>query len=161
MSHRRRPIIPHLDASKSFYESPRHDSALRSTHSGSPTHRPGHVRHEGYRDHFPPIKPLQPPKGSERPDRLDRRCWLWPSSAFGGPCSTPTAERLASEGLKYGRFHTMTLCSPTRQALLRAESSCRIRHGAAVRISRDRRSKIRLAGYSNGRHSSFARAARR
>jgi arylsulfatase A-like enzyme len=28
------------------------------------------------------------------------------SSAFGGPCRTPTAERLAEVGLKYTRFHT-------------------------------------------------------
>ena len=30
----------------------------------------------------------------------------------------PTAERLAANGLKYDRFHTTALCSPTRQALL-------------------------------------------
>ena len=40
------------------------------------------------------------------------------SSAFGGPCHTPTAERLAARGLKYTRFHTTALCAPTRQALL-------------------------------------------
>jgi arylsulfatase len=40
------------------------------------------------------------------------------SSAFGGPCQTPNAERLAAGGLKYLRFHTTALCSPTRQALL-------------------------------------------
>jgi len=40
------------------------------------------------------------------------------SSAFGGPCHTPAAERLAGGGLKYIRFHTTALCSPTRQALL-------------------------------------------
>ncbi|MEU7892537.1 arylsulfatase [Nonomuraea sp. NPDC049152] len=40
------------------------------------------------------------------------------SSAFGGPCHMPTAERLAAQGLKYSRFHTTALCSPTRQALL-------------------------------------------
>ena len=40
------------------------------------------------------------------------------SSAFGGPVRTPTLERLASEGLKYNRFHTTALCSPTRVALL-------------------------------------------
>ena len=39
------------------------------------------------------------------------------ASAFGGPCATPTAERLAAGGLKYNRFHTTALCSPTRQAL--------------------------------------------
>jgi arylsulfatase A-like enzyme len=38
------------------------------------------------------------------------------SSAFGGPISTPTAERLAAGGLKYNRFHTAALCSrPARR----------------------------------------------
>ena len=40
------------------------------------------------------------------------------SSAFGGPCATPNAERLAAGGLKFNRFHTTALCSPTRAALL-------------------------------------------
>jgi arylsulfatase A-like enzyme len=40
------------------------------------------------------------------------------SSTFGGPIHTPTAERLAGDGLRYTRFHTTALCSPTRQALL-------------------------------------------
>ena len=40
------------------------------------------------------------------------------SSAFGGPCETPNFEKLAAGGLKYNRFHTTALCSPTRQALL-------------------------------------------
>ena len=35
-----------------------------------------------------------------------------PSSAFGGPCHTPDAERLAAGGLKYNRFHTTALCAP-------------------------------------------------
>jgi arylsulfatase len=39
-------------------------------------------------------------------------------SAFGGPCNMPNAERLAAGGLKYNRFHTTALCSPTRVALL-------------------------------------------
>ena len=40
------------------------------------------------------------------------------SSAFGGPISMPTVERLANEGLRYNEFHTTALCSPTRAALL-------------------------------------------
>jgi arylsulfatase len=40
------------------------------------------------------------------------------SSAFGGPINMPTCERLAKNGLKYNRFHTTALCSPTRVALL-------------------------------------------
>ncbi len=40
------------------------------------------------------------------------------SSAFGGPIHMPTLERLAAAGLKYNKFHTTALCSPTRVALL-------------------------------------------
>lgn len=40
------------------------------------------------------------------------------SSAFGGPINMPTLDRLAGEGLRYNRFHTTALCSPTRTALL-------------------------------------------
>jgi arylsulfatase A-like enzyme len=40
------------------------------------------------------------------------------SSAFGGPIHMPSAERLATGGLRYNQFHTTALCSPTRAALL-------------------------------------------
>ena len=40
------------------------------------------------------------------------------SSSFGGPVYMPTAENLASNGLRYNQFHTTALCSPTRTALL-------------------------------------------
>jgi arylsulfatase A-like enzyme len=40
------------------------------------------------------------------------------ASTFGGPIPTPTLERLAKNGLRYNRFHTTALCSPTRAALL-------------------------------------------
>ena len=40
------------------------------------------------------------------------------SSAYGGPCRMPTAERLASGGLSYSRFHTTAICAPTRVSLL-------------------------------------------
>ncbi len=48
------------------------------------------------------------------------------SSAFGGPIHMPTCEKLAKNGLKYNRFHTTALCSPTRMALLtgRNHHSC-------------------------------------
>src|SRR5882762_8791483 len=68
---------------------------------------------------FPPIQPLRPPKGAPNVliILLDDVGFA-ASSTFGGPCHTPTAERLAGGGLKYNRFHTTALCSPTRQALL-------------------------------------------
>ncbi len=66
-----------------------------------------------------PILPLRPPVGAPNVlvVLLDD-VGFGASSAFGGPCRTPTAERLASGGLKYTRFHTAALCSPTRAALL-------------------------------------------
>ena len=39
------------------------------------------------------------------------------TSAFGGPITTPTLDRLAKGGLRYNQFHTTALCSPTRTAL--------------------------------------------
>jgi arylsulfatase A-like enzyme len=39
------------------------------------------------------------------------------TSAFGGPVSTPTFDRLASEGIFYNNFHTTAVCSPTRAAI--------------------------------------------
>jgi arylsulfatase A-like enzyme len=68
---------------------------------------------------FPPIEPLLPPEGVPNVlvVLLDD-VGFGASSAFGGPCRTPTAERLAADGLKFNRFHTTALCAPTRQALL-------------------------------------------
>jgi arylsulfatase len=68
---------------------------------------------------FPPIEPLRPPEGAPNVlVVLIDDCGFGASSAFGGPCETPTADRLAENGLRYNRFHTTALCSPTRQALL-------------------------------------------
>ena len=68
---------------------------------------------------FPPIESLRPPAGAPNVlvVLLDD-VGFGASSAFGGPCQTPTAERLAAQGLKYTRFHTTALCAPTRAALL-------------------------------------------
>ncbi|GAA4743809.1 arylsulfatase AtsD [Nocardioides endophyticus] len=68
---------------------------------------------------YPPIEPLLPPKGAPNVLLvLIDDVGFGASSAFGGPCQTPTAERLAAGGLRYNRFHTTALCAPTRQALL-------------------------------------------
>jgi arylsulfatase len=40
------------------------------------------------------------------------------TSTFGGLVQTPTLQALADQGLRYNRFHTTALCSPTRMALL-------------------------------------------
>lgn len=40
------------------------------------------------------------------------------SETFGGPVTTPTMNKLADNGIRFNRFHTTALCSPTRVALL-------------------------------------------
>jgi arylsulfatase len=68
---------------------------------------------------YPPIRDLRPP--ADAPNVLIvllDDAGFGSSSAFGGPCHTPTFEKLAGQGLKYTRFHTTALCAPTRQALL-------------------------------------------
>jgi len=68
---------------------------------------------------FPPIRDLRPPTGAPNVlIVLIDDAGFGSSSAFGGPCQTPNAEKLAANGLKFNRFHTTALCSPTRQALL-------------------------------------------
>ena len=57
------------------------------------------------------------------------------SSAFGGPIHTPTAERLAKNGLKFNRFHTTALCSPTRQALLTGRNHHSVNMGGIGEIA--------------------------
>lgn len=68
---------------------------------------------------YPPIRDLRPPEGAPNVlvILLDD-VGFGASSAFGGPCQTPNIEKLAAGGLKYNRFHTTALCSPTRQAML-------------------------------------------
>jgi arylsulfatase A-like enzyme len=68
---------------------------------------------------FPPIEPLLPPDGAPNVliILLDD-VGFGAASTFGGPCRTPTADRLAAGGLRYNRFHTTALCAPTRAALL-------------------------------------------
>ena len=68
---------------------------------------------------FPPIEPLLPPEGAPNVliVLLDD-VGFGAASTFGGPCRTPTADRLAAGGLRYNRFHTTALCAPTRAAML-------------------------------------------
>src|SRR3954466_937702 len=85
---------------------------------------------------FPPIRPLRPPAGAPNVliVLLDD-VGFGASSAFGGPCQTPTAERLAKAGLKYTRFHTTALCSPTRAALLSGRNHHAVGMGGITEIA--------------------------
>jgi len=85
---------------------------------------------------FPPITPLRPPP--EAPNVLVillDDVGFGASSAFGGPCRTPTAERLAADGLKYNRFHTTALCSPTRAAMLSGRNHHAVGMGGITEIA--------------------------
>jgi arylsulfatase A-like enzyme len=85
---------------------------------------------------FPPIEPLRPPKGAPNVliVLLDDVGFA-ASSAFGGVISTPTAERLAKGGLKFNRFHTTALCSPTRQAMLTGRNHHSVNMGGICEIA--------------------------
>ena len=85
---------------------------------------------------FPPIEPLRPP--DRAPNVLIvlvDDCGFGASSAFGGPAQTPTFERLAREGLRYTRFHTTALCSPTRAALLSGRNHHSVGMGGITEIA--------------------------
>jgi arylsulfatase len=57
------------------------------------------------------------------------------SSAFGGPIKMPVLEKLAANGLKYNRFHTTALCSPTRTALLTGHNHHANNAGAIMELA--------------------------
>ena len=48
---------------------------------------------------------------------------------FGGFAHTPTLSKLRDEGISYNRFHTTSICSPTRAALLTGRNHQRIGNG--------------------------------
>jgi arylsulfatase A-like enzyme len=85
---------------------------------------------------YPPITQLRPPKGAPNVlIILIDDAGFGSSSAFGGPCNTPTAERLAAGGLKFNRFHTTALCSPTRQAMLTGRNHHTVGMGGITEIA--------------------------
>jgi arylsulfatase A-like enzyme len=57
------------------------------------------------------------------------------ASSFGGAIPMPTLDRLASQGLKYNRFHTTALCSPTRVALLTGRNHHSNNAGAIMEVA--------------------------
>jgi arylsulfatase A-like enzyme len=57
------------------------------------------------------------------------------SSAFGGPIKMPTLDKMADAGLRYNRFHTTALCSPTRTALLTGHNHHANNAGAIMELA--------------------------
>src|SRR5271169_3951279 len=99
----------------------------QSGHAGTPTvlprpdfHFPGEVGRT-----YPESDPPQFPKPVAAPDGapnilliLIDDCGFGEFATFGGGIPSPTMDKLAAEGLRYNRFHTTALCSPTRAALI-------------------------------------------
>jgi arylsulfatase len=85
---------------------------------------------------YPPIRELRPPVGAPNVlvILLDD-VGFGASSAFGGPCHTPNFEKLAANGVKYDRFHTAALCSPTRQAMLTGRNHHSVGMGGITEIA--------------------------
>ena len=91
---------------------------------------------------FPPIEQLRPPKGAPNVliVLLDDVGFA-ASSAFGGPIHTPTAERLAKNGLKFNSLpHDGAVLAHAAGAADRTESPLR-QHGRHLR-NRDRGSGL-------------------
>jgi arylsulfatase len=85
---------------------------------------------------YPPITPLRPPKGAPNVMIiLIDDAGFGSSSAFGGPCHTPSIEKLGKGGLKYIRFHTTALCSPTRAAMLTGRNHHSVGMGAITEMA--------------------------
>jgi len=85
---------------------------------------------------FPAIEQLRPPKAAPNVliVLLDDVGFA-ASSVFGGAINTPTAEKLAQNGLSFNRFHTTALCSPTRQALLTGRNHHSVNMGAICELA--------------------------
>src|SRR5271168_2102527 len=100
---------------------------------------------------FPRIQPLRPPVGAPNVllILLDDAGY-GAMGTFGGPTSTPTADRLAAGGLTYTRFHVCALCAPTRQALLTGRNHHAVGMGTITEIATS------APGYSSIRPNSAA-----
>jgi arylsulfatase A-like enzyme len=57
------------------------------------------------------------------------------SSAFGGVIPTPALERVAKTGLRYTQFHSTSLCSPSRAALITGRNHHSVGFGVITETS--------------------------
>ncbi|MGC1827941.1 MAG: sulfatase-like hydrolase/transferase, partial [Pseudolabrys sp.] len=56
-------------------------------------------------------------------------------STFGGVIPTPTMDRIARNGMRYTNFHSTSLCSPTRAALITGRNHHSVGFGVVGEIS--------------------------
>lgn len=130
------------------------DAKLDRTHLPMPnTIRPSIVNYDAKSSDTknPPIEQLRPPKGAPNVlIVLIDDAGFGSSATFGGPCATPTLDKLAKSGLMYNRFHTTAICSPTRQALLTG------RNHHSVGMASITETATGAPGYSSVRPNSMA-----
>ncbi len=100
---------------------------------------------------FPPIQPIRPPAGAPNVlIVLIDDVGFGATSTFGGPCNTPNFDSVANDAVKYTRFHTTALCSPTRAALLSGRNHHSVGMGGITEIATS------APGYSSVRPNTMA-----
>jgi arylsulfatase A-like enzyme len=100
---------------------------------------------------FAPIEKLVPPDAAPNVlVVLIDDAGFGSSATFGGPCASPTAQRMADKGLCYTRFHTTALCSPSRAALLSGRNHHTVGMGGITEIA------TAAPGYTSRRPNSMA-----
>lgn len=89
----------------------------------------------------PPVAPLQARAPAGAPNvvlvLLDD-VGFGAASTFGGAAETPALDELARDGLRYNRFHTTAICSPTRAALLSGRNAHAVGIGAVMNTADER-----------------------
>ncbi|MFD4183175.1 arylsulfatase [Rhodococcus sp. NPDC058514] len=116
---------------------------------------PASVDYRNQAEPFVRPQPVRPPAGAPNVllVMLDD-VGFGAASACGGPVRTPTADRLAADGVKYTRFHTTALCSPTRAATLTGRNHHSVGFGVIAEQA------TAAPGYNGTRPDSAATVAR-
>ncbi|MFV0484372.1 MAG: arylsulfatase [Bacteroidales bacterium] len=58
-------------------------------------------------------------------------------STYGGAINTPNLSRVANKGISYNRFHSTSMCSPTRAALLTGRNHTSVSNGQIAEFAND------------------------
>ena len=90
-------------------------------------------------------------RAQRAPHHARRRGLRLPRAPSAAPFPTPHMDRIAKAGLRYTHFHSTSLCSPTRAALITGRNH----HSVALRHRRrrgDRLSRLRLDHQQGHRH---------
>ena len=82
------------------------------------------------RDSVPDWEPYLAPTAAKASPNVLMIAWddvgYGAMDVFGGPIQTPTMQRIANRGVRFGNFHTTALCSPTRASLLTGRNATTI-----------------------------------